>query len=224
VDSPDIADRRITAWLGILEDAGFAVERETLHLEFDANWQRFVDHWNTNQQYDAAMAAETIIESLGHQVPDAIQEALVDAFVGAGEHSDLRLTPGIADTLQLLRTAGLRIGIICDVGFTPSTTLRSHLDRLGVIGMFDHWSFSDEVGVYKPSPVIFDHALAGLGGVDAAMAVHVGDLRRTDVAGALAFGMTAVRYAGQFDDDPSDHPEAHHVIRHHDELPAALGI
>ncbi|HUQ40409.1 MAG TPA: HAD family hydrolase [Acidimicrobiales bacterium] len=224
VDSSDIANRRIDSWLGILEDAGFAVEREALHLEFAANWQRFVDHWNANQQYDAAMAAETILESLGHRVPDAIQESLVEAFVDAGNHTHLELTAGVADTLATLHAAGIRIGIICDVGFTPSTILRAHLERFGVIGLFDHWSFSDEVGVYKPSPVIFDHALAGLGGVDPSVAAHVGDLRRTDVAGALAKGMTAVRYAGQFDDDSADHPEAHHVIRHHAELPGVLAI
>ena len=65
-----------------------------------------------------------------------------------------------------------------------------------LLGYFDHWSFSDEVGWYKPAPEIFRHALDGLGGVAPERAAHVGDLRRTDVAGARAMGMTAVRYRG----------------------------
>ena len=71
--------------------------------------------------------------------------------------------------------------------------------------------------------MIFDHALGGLG-VDAAHAAHVGDLRRTDVAGARAMGMVAVRYTGVFDDDTQPEPEGDHVVDHHAKLPAVLGI
>jgi putative hydrolase of the HAD superfamily len=100
--------------------------------------------------------------------------------------------------------------------------LREHLIRHGVLPLFDHWSFSDEVGAYKPSPVIFEHALAGLGGPTPERVAHVGDLRRTDVAGARAMGMTAIRYAGIFDDDSADQPEADHVVTDHADLPAIL--
>ena len=61
------------------------------------------------------------------------------------------------------RDAGVRIGIICDVGHDGSPTLRERLDMFGVLGYFDHWSFSDEVGCFKPWPAVFEHALAGLG-------------------------------------------------------------
>ena len=57
----------------------------------------------------------------------------------------------------------MRIGIICDVGMTASPTLRERLDMFGVLEYFDHWSFSDEVGCFKPWPAVFEHALAGLG-------------------------------------------------------------
>jgi len=102
--------------------------------------------------------------------------------------------------------------------------LREHLIRRGLLPLFDHWSFSDEVGAYKPSPVIFEHALEGLGGPEPERVAHVGDLRRTDVAGALGMGMTAVRYTGVFDDDSADLPEGHHVVADHADLPAVLGF
>lgn len=47
---------------------------------------------------------------------------------------------------------------------------------------------SGAVGVEKPDPRIFTPALAACG-VEPAAAVHVGDSRRTDVAGALAAGI-----------------------------------
>ena len=31
-----------------------------------------------------------------------------------------------------------------------------HLDKHGLLDVLDHWSFSDEVGHYKPSPLIFE--------------------------------------------------------------------
>ena len=60
------------------------------------------------------------------------------------------LAPNVGDSLRALAGAGVRIGIICDVGLTPSATLRRYLDHHGLLGYFDHWSFSDEVGWYKP--------------------------------------------------------------------------
>jgi putative hydrolase of the HAD superfamily len=215
---------RIEAWAGLLEEAGFACERSMLDAVFDQSWTRYVEHWTTNQQYQAVAAAEDILERLGFAVPRQIRRQLVDAFTSVGSQATLHLTDGIADCLRTLEDAGLRIGIICDVGMTASTILRSHLDKHGVLDLFDHWSFSDEVGHYKPSPVIFEHALAGLGGVDPARTAHVGDIRRTDIAGAKGMGMVAVRYTGISDDDTQTTPEGDIVIAHHDDLAPALGL
>ncbi len=141
----------------------------------------------------------------------------------------MRLTEHVADTLAELHDQGIKLGIICDVGLTPSTVLRGWLDDHRVLELFQHWSFSDEVGWYKPARQIFEHALAGLG-VAPQHAAHVGDLRRTDVGGALAVGMTAVRYRGAFDDPAvtgagdAPLPEGDFVIDDHFDLPGVLGL
>lgn len=216
--------RRQDAWAGILEDAGFACEREQLDMVFEATWDRYVAAWHGNEQYQAVQGAEDAIIGLGFDLPADVRDALTDAFTNAGTHAELHLTPGVEECLHTLKDAGVRLGIICDVGFTPSAILREHLIRHGVLPLFDHWSFSDDVGAYKPAPVIFEHALEGLGGVLPERTAHVGDLRRTDVAGALAMGMLAVRYTGVFDDASQDQPEAHHVVADHRDLPAVVGL
>jgi putative hydrolase of the HAD superfamily len=215
---------RMQAWAGLLEEAGFACERALLDAVFDYSWQRYVEHWTTNQQYQAVRAAEDLLERLGFDVPKPVRLALIDAFTTAGTQATLHLTDGIEACLRTLSSAGLRLGIICDVGMTSSTILRAHLDKHGLLEVFDHWSFSDEVGHYKPSPIIFQHALDGLGGVDPARAAHVGDIRRTDVAGAREMGMLAVRYTGVSDDTTQPEPEGDVVVASHHDLPAALGI
>jgi len=216
-------DQRLDAWIGVLEDAGFAVERERLDKAMASSWETFLDAWKANEQYTHVEAAIEIVEELGFDVPADVHEALLSTFTYATSNYP-SLTDGIGDCLRALRAAGVRLGIICDVGMTPSTALRSILAHHGLLDLFDHWSFSDEVGHYKPSPEIFSHALSGLGGVAPARAAHVGDLRRTDVAGALAMGMTAVRFTGVFDDDSQPEPEGHHVLASHADLAPALGL
>jgi putative hydrolase of the HAD superfamily len=218
-----IRDRRLDAWMGILEDAGFACERERLGAVFESSWQRYVERWHANEQFQAFEAAEAILEELGFDAPDDVRAALHDAFEAAGRDTPLAPAPGIDECLPRLAEAGLRIGIVCDVGMTPSRFLRGHLERVGLLRWFDHWSFSDEVGAYKPDPAIFRHALDGLGVGDPARVAHVGDLRRTDIAGAQAMGMTAVRFTGVFD-DPTDGPDGDHVIDDHRALPAIVGV
>jgi putative hydrolase of the HAD superfamily len=216
--------RRQDAWLGILEEAGFACEREELDAVFAASWERFTESWKAGQQLLAVEAAETILDDLGFDLPADTREALVEAFTEAGNEAEIVPTDGVGECLETLKRAGVRIGIICDVGMTPSTALRRHLERHGLLGHFDHWSFSDEVGVYKPDPVIFRHALDGLGGAAPGRAAHIGDLRRTDIAGARQMGITAVRYTGIFDDDTQPDPEGDHVIDDHRKLPEVLEV
>jgi putative hydrolase of the HAD superfamily len=214
---------RVEAWSGLLEETGYGIERERLDAAFDKAWERFVARWTAGDHIAYAEAAERILEDLGHDVPDDLRAALIEAFGRAGDDAELRLAPGVGEALRTLKGAGVRLGIVCDVGMTPSTVLRGHLDKHGVLELFDHWSFSDEVGCYKPSPVIFSHALDGLG-VSAEATAHIGDLRRTDVAGALAMGMTAVRYTGIYDDDSQATPEAAYVVADHTDLPRVLGL
>ena len=216
-------DHRLDAWMGILEDAGFATERELLDKAMASSWERFLSAWKTNEQYTHVEAAIDIVEALGHELPPGVHDALLASFTYSTANYP-SLTEGIGDCLRVLSGAGVKLGIICDVGMTPSTALREILEHNGLLSLFDHWSFSDEVGHYKPSPAIFEHALGGLGGMAPSAAAHVGDLRRTDIAGALGFGMTAVRYTGAFDDVDGDGPEATFVVASHAELPEVLGI
>lgn len=218
---------RTEAMLAVLGELGHG-DLTATHVEsaFDSVVVLFNESWAANRQFRGVDAAAHAIDRLGRPFAEHERRALIEAYESAGPRAEVRLAPNTAEVLRALDDAGLQIGIICDVGLTPSPVLRGYLARAGVLVHFDHWSFSDEVGVYKPHREIFEHALAGLGGVAPRRAVHVGDLRRTDVAGAAAFGMTAVRYRGANDDAPGDddHPEARHVLDDHAELLALLGL
>jgi putative hydrolase of the HAD superfamily len=221
---------RRAALLPVLADLGHEISPERIDEVFDQTFAIYTEHWHANRAFTAHQGGQAVLELLGLGLTTDQNEAVIDAFVTGAAGQELDLTENIEETLVALKERGLRIGIVCDVGLTPSNVLRDYLAAHGVLDLFDHWSFSDEVGCYKPAREIFEHALAGLGGVPPDRAAHVGDLRRTDVAGARAMGMTAVRYRGA-NDDPDEPgpggealPEGHHVLDDHADLVAALGL
>ena len=108
------------------------------------------------------------------------------------------LIAGAAETVQRLARR-YRLGIISDSGLSIGTTLRQFLKRDGLLECFTCTTFSDEVGVSKPHVRIFQITLDQLG-VQPHEAVHVGDLTHSDIAGAKAIGMFAVRMAANYDD------------------------
>jgi HAD superfamily hydrolase (TIGR01549 family) len=214
-DPRGIRPRQLAGWEEVLTSRGYELERATLEAAFDANWEVFEERWEANVQHGPRESTDVILERLGLTCEEIVREELVEAFAYAGRDAGLETADGAEETLD---------GIVCDVGLTSSTTLRARLDGFGLLRHFDHWSFSDEVGCFKPFPPIFEHAMDGLGVAHPSEIAHVGDGRRTDVAGALAMGMTAVRATWFADRGPETGPEGHHVAGSIREVPTLLGL
>lgn len=226
---PDLDQRRglvADAWCGILATGGIEVTRDALSGAYDAARAEYWRAWRENRQFTGTDAARHVLAGLdGNGSLDHLAGALIEAFHACSETAEVVPVAGVGDALAALRDARVRVGIVCDVGLMASTYLRTHLERHGLLGHFGHWSFSDDVGVYKPDARIFRHALEGLGGVAPERAAHVGDRRRTDVAGALALGMRAVRFSAVYDDtDPDEGPEGDAVVVRYGDLLPALGL
>jgi FMN phosphatase YigB (HAD superfamily) len=180
--------------------------------EAGMRWER---SWSEGVHLDPREAAAALAQALGAE--EAAEQAVAAAFLEAGRGVELELAPGIGAALAELGERGIRIGIVCDVGFSGGALLRDLLAAQGLLGHFGGWAFSDEVGHYKPAPQIFEAALAALE-VQPGEAMHVGDLRRTDVAGATALGMATARYTGMHDDPAESGVEADFVLADHLEL------
>jgi putative hydrolase of the HAD superfamily len=212
-----MSEARRRAVAAACEAAEVEVEAERLRTsleEVGLSWERA---WAAGHHLHPREGAEALVRALG--VEGAAREMVAEAFLGAGREVRLELAPEIRPCLRELAERGVGIGIVCDVGFSGGELLRELLAREGLLGRFGGWGFSDEVGHYKPSPQIFEAALEALG-ARPEEAVHVGDLRRTDVAGAAALGMGTVRYTGLHDDPETDSgPEADAVLDRLRELP-----
>lgn len=166
----------------------------------DEAWQHHVAAWRRGELFGPDGAARWCLERLG--IGDGrnghrLTAELADAIESATSHVGVRVVDGAADALDLVRAAGIPTALVCDTGFTASRSVRRALADHGLV--LDHLFFSDEVGTPKPHPPIFLAALDATGAAPGE-AIHIGDLRRTDVAGARGVGMGTIRFTGVHDD------------------------
>jgi putative hydrolase of the HAD superfamily len=186
-----------------------------------AAWLRHWKLWSQGIGSGSPEMARWALEELGLVDADA-EQRLTQAFAEASLTEDIRRLDGARETLEALAQRGIRRALVCDTGFSPGRIVRRILDREGLLDLLEVTIFSDEVGVPKPSARMFELALAGCE-VEPGGAVHVGDLRRTDVAGARAVGMGTVRIRWHHDDS-SEHPDADAVAESHSHLQEILGL
>jgi putative hydrolase of the HAD superfamily len=121
--------------------------------------------------------------------------AHVAAVVRAIDDALIRYPPPLfagADRMLTALAARTRLAIISDTGFASGRAQDELLAQNGLRELFDVTIYSADVGHAKPRPEPFRAALDRLG-LRADEVIHVGDNERTDVGGALAMGMRAVR-------------------------------
>jgi putative hydrolase of the HAD superfamily len=108
------------------------------------------------------------------------------------------------------------LGIVSDTGVSTGRILREQLKRHKLHDLFSGFSFSDETGVVKPKPEAFLAALDEMG-AKPQEALHIGDIPRTDIAGAFQTGYPyAVLYTGHTHRNGQPEPTAR--ISNHQEL------
>lgn len=175
------------------------------------------DRWwrEEHRGYTTADRIHWILDRLG------VRGAATDAAVAdVAAHVDQTLVdlpapllPGAREALDALR-GRVHLAVISDTGFASGKAQDALLVKDGVRDHFTATVYSMDVGHAKPHPAIFASALSALG-VPAPQVIHVGDNERTDVGGALAAGMRAVRLDMVRDSGPS---RAEYVARSLDDL------
>ena len=203
-------------------------------------WRRHQLCWHRRQVFGASDIVARALATLGVEASAGRVMEIVKALEPIALAQDVRMVPGAREALLVLARAGVRRALICDTGFSSGQVVRRLLERHGLLELLETTVFSDEVGVPKPHPRAFLAALGELG-VQANEAVHVGDLKRSDVAGARGVGMGSVRLTAHHDDrgsgagagvvdctvagctPPCDRPEADVIVGSYPELLQILG-
>jgi putative hydrolase of the HAD superfamily len=221
---PDLRRRRRSELKKWLRRHGAAVERERLGAVLTYGEWLMLELGEEDPRTTADRAAEQVAAALALALTGDERRDLAGLLERLSDASRYRPAEGVADALQSLRAHGVPLGIVSTRGSRSGRMTMRYLERSGLASFFEPAAiaWSDEVGCAKPDPRIFLAALRGLG-VSPWRAAHVGNNRLADVLGGRRLGMMTVRYAGVTDSE-GDGPEADAVIRHYDELAAALGL
>ncbi len=193
-DPPEKVAKRRAIILGALADAGHPFELEEYRAGIRAA-NRIAKERIERERVDIGPEQRWNLVTRELGIPDGKVpfERIAPAYVDVTVEFLPPLLPAIRDTLAELQ-GKVKIGLICNTGFTGGEPLRQVLNIHGISRYFDVLTFSNEFGYLKPDPRIFEHTLERLG-VRAAESLHVGDVEDADVAGARAVGMYAARYA-----------------------------
>jgi FMN phosphatase YigB (HAD superfamily) len=215
-----MSEARRQAVVAACAECGVELETALLAEALSEVSHSYESSWSVGEHFHPREGAEMLVRSLG--LEEVAAERAAEAFLTVARSAPVELSADIRPSLEALRERGIRLGIVCDVGFSGGEVLRELLEREGLLTYFSGWAFSDEVGHYKPAPQIFEAALAMLE-AEPGIAMHVGDLRRTDIAGASALGMKTARYRALHDDPETEAAiEADFVLDSHRELPALI--
>jgi putative hydrolase of the HAD superfamily len=192
--APRRKDLRRVALLHMLERIGARTPPETLDRLYVAAAAEAHRWWRDEHRgYTTADRIRWILAQLAIERPTECEH--VAAAVAAVDDTLLSvrpaLLPGAAEAVRALAPR-YRLAIVSDTGFVSGAAQDRLLALDGLREHFDVTVYSMDVGHAKPRPEPFHAALAALG-VEPSQALHVGDNERTDVGGALAVGMRAVR-------------------------------
>jgi putative hydrolase of the HAD superfamily len=200
-DPPEISRQqeafRLQRLEEILAERGWPQTAEQIHQAHRHAWVR-CNHLYWSRDIDIPTRRQIVhfLESLELD-PEVFDEPVLaeieHAYATAALEIPPAVTPGARETLEALRAAGLRIGLISNTGRTPGSVLREVLRYHGLDLYIDAMVFSNEHGECKPRPSIFERLREQLG-VPYEEIVFVGDNLYVDVHGAQLCGMTAIHY------------------------------
>ena len=155
-------------------------------------WNALLDH-----HFERYLRGETSfigqrrarIRGLFGLTPSQMSDAEVDAVDAVERESKKvarRLFPDAIETLDAL--GGFRLGVISN---GSSARQRQKLATVGMVDRFAAVMISEDIGVAKPHPKIFEAACEAAGASPSAC-VHVGDRLDADALGARDAGLTGV--------------------------------
>jgi len=186
------------AWLAVVEE--FAAELgphapRTVATVIAASgrtfWQNAEPHWRLKldeARYEVVRNGFGALSANGSvPLPDEFAIRLADRFT-AYRDEQMFLFPGVHETLQTFKAAGVKLALITNGAGIPQ---RRKIERFALAERFDHIQIEGEHGFGKPEERAYHHAMAALG-VTAADTWMVGDNLEWEVEVPQRLGIYAI--------------------------------
>ena len=180
--------------LNILRKYHSAIEAEHFDRAFKVADSVFNRQWDDRKATTMTLHVNETLNALEAKLPADDLSDIIQYFETILLQHPPKAIPNALEAIHYAATRA-KVGIISDTGYSPGTTLKQILVNHGVGECIHSFSFSNETGLLKPNAECFWTILRHLN-VKPEEAVHVGDLENTDIAGAKAIGMKAIKYIG----------------------------
>jgi HAD superfamily hydrolase (TIGR01549 family) len=175
-----------------LKSEDIVLEKNALKREFYKNFD--FTNWNrkdlARKHIHTIVRLKEMLKSLNILLKPKIINDIVESFESTMLRNKPPLKNNVRKTLDTL-SPDYKIGLISDTGITPGKIIREVLEDYKLSHHFEVMLFSDETGIYKPDPSVFQLALKKLK-VNPENTLHVGDLLLTDIKGANNCHITSV--------------------------------
>jgi HAD superfamily hydrolase (TIGR01549 family) len=189
---------------------------------FTAGSNLFLENWI--HHYRTPTAAERLrfmAQSLGISLKESHVQEATDYFGQMIFEIQPREIEHVKELLPQLAKK-YPLGIISDTGYITGEYIRKFLNKENLLKHFSSLVFSDENEHSKPHESVFQKTAEKLG-VETKKLMHIGDLERTDVAGAENSGCISVKFTGVHN-DTSQNGRAQFVISSYRELPDIISV
>ena len=180
---------------------------ETVTARFREEYEPLFWAPGTIEEIEYPQLVRRLLGDVGVEIDDEVLGRYLEAEHRAWDPARI-LAANTHPLLEALRERGLKLGLVSNA-FDPGWLLHRDLEQMGLAQRLDFSVFSSEIGLRKPHPAIFEHALGALG-VEPERTLFVGDRLFEDVRGAAELGMTTVQALWFRADEHPDGAEPDH--------------
>lgn len=168
-----------TAWRAMERILG--VDEETFQAAY----------WKHRDSYDrGTLGGLTYWNSVARDLHKSLDAASLNALIDADNALWTQPNHPMIEWAAKLQRAGIKTGILSNIGDAMEAGI---LARFPWLEDFSHHTFSHRLGIAKPDPAIYRHAVEGLH-VPADEILFVDD-KEENILAARAAGMVAVQYS-----------------------------
>ena len=214
-DEPERHNRRIRYFYNLIStyiDADYS----TIEKAFKASTKYFLHEWQNNFR---TPTAHERIQLMSDKLSVTLKENDIEKTADYFGNLIFSVPPEFNPiNLEIVRQLSnlYPIGLISDTGYISGKYIRKFLTEQDMISPFSSLVFSDEQPHCKPHNSVFNLTCKNLN-VPCSHLIHIGDLEKTDIKGAIEAGGFAIRYIG-WNSVESDRSLANYVVDNYKKL------
>ncbi|KAG7244640.1 hypothetical protein INR49_029659 [Caranx melampygus] len=176
-------------------------------VEVDTAFRRTYQHYSSRYpNYGIAQGLDGQSWWMGVQDPALLNTLSHNLYHNFCKAENWEVFPDSKNTLETCSSMGLKLGVVSNFDIRLEAILRA----CGLLMNFSFLITSEEAGVAKPSPVIFDQALQRCG-VPAASVAHIGDHYVNDYLASRSVGIHGFLLDRNGKHDQSEVPREHRL-------------